>query len=228
MFRWIKSKWQAVKDKVTRDYHNTTVYNFTEFISNCGVVFGTGAGLLNIVIIGLSFGMVALNIFPMVAVWLSYVGFCILTPSSFIGLTLLVIYATYLRKLDNEIPWWTRRKAEKWSHVIWRMFLWTIILYCGFLLFWVSAPIHSSIFAASFLPNVVAAKLLILDLFWLPLCVFMPTLSWTNLCFTKFKYYLRMVEFERLENREARSTGSMGDWADEDEILDHKLARMGL
>ena len=197
-------------------------------MGGCGVVFGTGAGILNLVLIGVALGLGTLNAFPMFTVWLSYVGFTILTPSACIGLSLLIVHKFYLMKLDTDAQWWTYQKAEKFSQFMWRATIWTTISYLVVLLFWASAPLHASIFAASFLPNVVALKLLILDLFWIPMCLAMVASSWTNLFFTKFKYYLRMIEFERLENREARSLGSMGDWCDEDEILDHKLARMGL
>ena len=223
MFRWIKSKWQGFKDKVTRDFHNTTIYNFREFIRELATVMNVGCGVSNICLMGL-----AAFVGGSVGVWFSYVGFCILTPACFIGVALAIWELLHLRKLDTDAQWWTYQKAEKFSHALFRATLWTTVDYIIVLLFWVSAPLHASIFAASFLPNVVALKLLILDLFWIPMCLAMVASSWTNLFFTKFKYYLRMIEFERLENREARSLGSMGDWCDEDEILDHKLARMGL
>jgi len=226
MIRWIKSKWNAFKDIFVSAFRNITVHNFRESIYSMGFVFGTCVGLLNMSVMALSFGLQTW--LPMVAVWLSYVGACILTPCALIGLTFLILHWFYLKKLDDTVSWWTVNKVTNVSHFLTRTTLWSTIFYVIFLVFWASAPFHGYIFIASFLPNLVAVKSLILDMFWIPLCIIMPTAIWLNLFFIKFKWHMRHEELERIINREDRSTGSMGDWANDDEILDHKLARMGL
>ena len=161
---------------------------------------------------------------------MAWVGFTIFTPATFIGFSLLAFHKFYLQKLDERDRWWTYRRAEKWSKFLWRATLWTSVFFFVFLIIMATQPFYGYIFNPTFLPNVVAVKLLIGELFYYPACVLMPLTSWTNLFFTKFKYYLREGEEQRIRDRDTpdRNVGSMNDYADEDEIWDMKLARLGL
>ena len=229
-FRWIKTKWRNLKTRWNDEWINYSVSSFDMTVERIGGISAiTFIGTL--ILGGIILGVNALNPIPLGIVYIQafYMGFGI--PNAVLLFSLVGI-TKYLERWKRRngygATWWSERKASKCLHFFRRAILWTFIFYITFALIMMLGTFGAFLFNPAFFIYVLTMKLLIIDLFWIPICVIMPLMSWSMLVFTKFKYYMRRHELIRIEERTDRSSGSMPEYADEDDILDCRLERLGI
>jgi hypothetical protein len=240
MWSWIKRKFVACKDavlnpinrKLSRDWELLSLTYVDHFIENMGVLhvlmfYAT-------VVAGCVGGLfVATNAFPMVAVWLGYFTLCIGLPNFLILLGLVGVskyISNYKRRHGWDAVFWTGRRTEKVGDVLVRLMAYTLALYVIILAVMAVGHFAPVIFVGEFMYFVSALGAWAYGELFLYGAWSVAFIPWVNMFFQIFKLRIDTAERIAMMNRERPSTnrGSMVDWADEDDILDCRLERLGL
>lgn len=240
MWSWIKRKFVACKDfvlnpinrKLSRDWELldlTYVDNFIERIGVVGVLIFY-ATLILCLLTGVASYAGAL---PVVVVWMKYFVYCIGIPNFgiLLGLVGASKYVTKYKRLHGwDAVYWTGRRTEKFGGVLLRLMIWTLALYVTILVIMAIGHFAPVIFIGEFMYFVSALGAWAYGELFLYGAWSVAFIPWVNMFFQIFKRRIDTAERIAMMNRERQSSsrGSMVDWADEDDILDCRLERLGL
>lgn len=230
MFRWIKEKYNDLKERWIWEWVDLTPNRFRHKIDNiieklmiCIIVtlFASSLQSLALKLTGVPYAIyfflypVATIIIPLLVMTI-----CMMWLAIYVGK-----FRSYLD--DRVITYWTSSRVDRLRHYF--DFTNKTLYYITFFLFGlILFP-----FIGELMPNInvlhasMSMGYMAIDLI-LPLCIIQVPLGIIVHCISRWYRGLMLEEMRRVYERQDRTTGSMPDNASEDEILDMKLSRMGL
>jgi hypothetical protein len=223
--RFIKRKWQELGFRWTREWRTTTIDSFQgslELLNTSLVMVGLIGGLT--LIVPIMWGTIPFSVAGL------FVAHWICLPTAITGFVLqLGLNKGYLDRVRRHTNvYWNDTRVDRLKYVLTRLTIWMTVLYLSMFLFWLSSPLWSSIFIGSLLTDLIAVKMLLVGVFWIPVCLMQVFVTSLNMWVAKFRVFILREDIREIENRYDRQSDSMQDDVTDDELLDYKLQRMGL
>lgn len=224
-FRFIKRKWQELGTRWAREWRESNLTRFQRTLErvNSSLVL---VGIIGILLLGVPI-VWGTAVFSISA---AFVAKCVCFPMIVIGLVSQVgINKFYLDNIHRDTTvFWDDTRVNRFYVFCGKVTFWMAVAYIVMVIFWISSFFWSTIFIPPALTYMIALKLMVMDMYWFPVCIGMVFASWFRLYINKFRLFILHEDIRRMENRYDRESGSMVEDVTEDELIDYRLQRMGL
>jgi hypothetical protein len=221
----IGRKWQELGARWTREWRNSSINSFRNQLDGINKSLVLTSVFLGVaLLIPIIFGNIAFSVAGL------FVAHWICVPMSVMGFVLqLGIVNYYLDTVHRDtFVFWDDTRVNRFYTFCGKVTFWMAVAYFVMVMFWISSFFWSTIFISPLLINMIALKLMVMDMYWFPVCIGMVFASWFRLYINKFRLFLLDEDIRRMQNQYDRNTDSMQEDITEDELIDYKLQRMGL